>query len=49
MLHLACERGDIENLDDEQSAAVASCLDYVEALEKDADEVFKELRVEINI
>ena len=49
LLHLACERGDIENLDDEQSAAVASCLDYVEALEKDADEVFKELRVEINI
>lgn len=49
LLHLACERGDIDNLDDEQISAVAHCLNYVEALEKDADEVHKELRVEIKL
>ena len=48
-LHLACEENDFEGLDEEQMAAVATCLDYVEALEKDADEVHKELRVEINL
>ena len=46
---MACEENDFEGLDEEQMAAVATCLDYVEALEKDADEVHKELRVEINL
>ena len=48
-LHLACETEDFEGLDDEQMSSVATCLDYVNALEKDADEVFKELRVEIEL
>ena len=48
-LHLACETGDFEGLDEEQMSSVATCLDYVNALEKDADEVFKELRVEIEL
>ena len=47
LLHEACERGDTNGLDDEQSRAVASCLDYVESLEKGADRVLKEHRVEI--
>ena len=47
MLHEACETGSIAGLDDEQVKLVSTCLDYVEALEKDADEAHKELRVEI--
>ena len=49
LLHEACERGDTDGLDDEQARAVATCLDYVEALEKDADETHRELRVEIDL
>ena len=49
LLHEACERGDTEGLDEEQSRAVASCLDYVNKLEKNADEAHKELRVEISL
>ena len=49
MLHEACETGELKGLDDEQTSAVANCLNYTEALEKDADEVYKELRVEIHL
>ena len=49
MLHEACETGELKGLDDEQTSAVATCRNYVEAIEKGADEVFKELRVEINL
>ena len=49
MLHEACETGELKGLDDEQTSAVAHCLNYVEALEKDADEAHKELMVEIHL
>ena len=48
-LHEACETGSMEDLDDEQVRLVATCLDYVEELEKDATEVYKELRVSIQL
>ena len=49
LLHKACETGELEGLEDEQTSAVATCLNYAEALEKGADEVHKELRVEIHL
>ena len=49
LLHKACEDGSTDGLDDEQSKAVASCLDYVEALEKVGDDSYKEMRVEISL
>ena len=49
MLHEACETGSMEGLDDEQVRLVAKCLDYVEALEKDATEAHKEMRVVIKL
>lgn len=49
LLHKACETGKLHDLDDEQMKLVATCLDYVETLEKDADEFHKELRVDIRL
>ena len=49
MLHKACETGRLDNLSEEQVRLVSTCLDYVEDLEKDADEVHKELRVDIRL
>ena len=47
MLHEACETDNVDGLDEEQTRAVASCLDYVDKLGKGADKSLKELRVEI--
>ena len=47
MLHSAAETGDLSGLDEEQLKAVVSCLDYLKDMEANADEVHKELRVEI--
>ena len=49
LLHLACETGKLDELDDEQMKLVATCLDYVEGLEAGSDVVFKELRVDIKL
>ena len=49
MLHKACEDGHTDGLDEEQSKAVSSCLDYVGKLEKAGAQTYKELRVEINL
>ena len=49
MLHEACETGELKGLDDEQTSAVANCLNYTEALEKDADKVYKEHKVYISL
>ena len=49
MLHEACENDDMEGLDEEQASAVATCLDYVNKLEKDADKVYKEHKVYISL
>tara|TARA_B100000686_G_C16554171_1_gene844213 strand:- start:613 stop:879 length:267 start_codon:yes stop_codon:yes gene_type:complete len=46
-LHLAAELGELEGLNDEQVRLVNTCLKYIEPLEKGADEVHKELKVEI--
>jgi len=47
-LHKACETGRLDDLDEEQMRLVATCLDYVEALEDEPHtETYKELRVEI--
>jgi len=46
-LHSAAETGNLDGLDEEQMRAVIACLDYLEPLEKDADEVHKEMRVVI--
>jgi len=48
-LHEACETGVLDGLDDEQMRLVAACLDYTDKLEQGADEVHKELRVEIKL
>lgn len=47
MLHSAAETGDLTELNEEQLRHVVSCLDYLKPLEDQADQVFKELRVEI--
>lgn len=47
LLHSAAETGNLEGLDEEQIKAVVSCLDYLKDMEANADEVHKELRVEI--
>ena len=49
MVHEACETGALMGLDDEQTSAVANCLNYTEALEKDADKVYKEHKVYISL
>ena len=49
MLHEACETGSMKGLDDEQVRLVSTCLDYVEAIEADGDQTYKELRVEIKL
>ena len=49
LLHEACEKDDTAGLDDEQARAVATCLDYVNKLEREGDDSYKELRVEINL
>jgi hypothetical protein len=46
-LHLAAETANLEGLDEEQLRAVIACLDYLEPLEKKADEVHKEMQVQI--
>ena len=46
-LHEAAETGNLEGLDEEQTRQVETCLTYIQKLEKDADQVHKELRVEI--
>lgn len=46
-LHSAAETGNLEGLDEEQIKAVVSCLDYLKDMEANADQVLKELRVEI--
>ena len=47
MLHEAAETGNLDGLNDEQIRLVISCLDYLSPYEDAADEVHKELRVEI--
>ena len=47
LLHKACETGKLDELSEEQMKLVATCLDYVETLEKDGDETYKELQVDI--
>lgn len=47
MLHSAAETGDLTDLNEEQLRHVVSCLDYIKDMEAKADEVHKELRVEI--
>jgi len=46
-LHTAAETGNMDGLSDEQIRLVATCLDYIAPMEAEADEVHKELRVEI--
>lgn len=46
-LHGAAETGDLTGLDAEQASAVEKCLNYVSALESGADEVQKELRLDV--
>lgn len=47
LMHSAAETGDLTELNEEQLRHVVSCLDYLKPLEDQADQVFKELRVEI--
>ena len=49
MLHEAVENESMEGLDDEQMGAVAKCLDYVAPLVTGADEVLKEVRMEVSL
>jgi hypothetical protein len=48
MLHEAAETGELSGLNEEQLSHVVACLDYIKDMEAKADEVHKELRVEIN-
>lgn len=47
MLHEAAETGELSGLNEEQLRHVVACLDYIKPMEDVADEVHKELRVEI--
>lgn len=47
MLHEAAETGELSGLNEEQLRHVVACLDYIKPMEDLADEVHKELRVEI--
>jgi hypothetical protein len=47
MLHSATENKCFDGLNDEQKELVTKCLDYLAPLEKDADKIEKEVRVEI--
>lgn len=47
LLHAAAETGNLKGLDEEQIKLVIACLDYIEPMEDNADEVHKEMRVEI--
>lgn len=46
-LHLAAETGNMDGLSDEQIRLVVACLDYIQPLENEADDIHKELRVSI--
>lgn len=46
-LHAAAETGNLDGLDEEQLKCVIACLDYIKPLEEKADDIHKELRVEI--
>ena len=48
-LHEACESGDLEGLSEEQQGLVGICLDYLTKLEKGADEIHKEIKLDIGI
>ena len=47
MLHEAAETGNLDGLNEEQMRLVIACLDYISGMEKEADEVHKELRTVI--
>lgn len=47
MLHSATENECFDGLNDEQTSLVQTCLDYLAPLEKGADKIEKEIRVEI--
>ncbi len=47
LLHAAAETGNLKGLDEEQIKLVVACLDYIAPMEDNADQVHKELRVEI--
>ena len=46
-LHTCAETGNLDGLTDEQASLVKACLAYIAPLEAKADEVHKELKVEI--
>ena len=48
-LHEACETEEFEGLDEEQMRMVAKCLDYLAPFEKGADEVIREICLNITL